>query len=450
MDYQNKTVEIEIGADTVIELPDNIHRKEIHSKTLIIAEDQANWIVLFNEKQRNIFDLINEKLSIGSISTRFNDADWDDFNFVVSQIFDRNFTKQESFFNDSSLEGMYIYLTDKCNLCCKHCYMFSGKKKDSELSINDWKRIIDNFKNTGGKSITFTGGEVLMYKDWAKVIRYTKEQGFSVTILSNGTLWNQEAINEATKYIDEIQISLDGISEKTNAMIRGAGNFDTAMQTAILFANQNVKTKITTTPTIDNIHLIKDDYVNFSKKILKKVEMKGVIHFKIAQKLLEGREVKVTKTERQEYQKITHKIANSLYPNYSVENFISNLSYGGIKNCGYGGLSVSSNGEFFLCNRVLELESIGNVDTLFSVIINKARRLYEITCVDNVEECNDCELKYICGGGCRIDEYKFAGIHTKIKEGELLRKKKKCSPSFKQSYYNKMIQSIEFIYDNEG
>jgi hypothetical protein len=47
-------------------------------------------------------------LSIGSISTRFNDADWDDFNFVVSQIFDRNFTKQESFFNDSSLEGMYI------------------------------------------------------------------------------------------------------------------------------------------------------------------------------------------------------------------------------------------------------------------------------------------------------------------------------------------------------
>ncbi|SLM28776.1 Putative Fe-S oxidoreductase (fragment) [Desulfamplus magnetovallimortis] len=328
--------------------------------------------------------------------------------------------------------------------------MFSGNKKGNELSINDWKKIIDNFKNAGGKSITFTGGEVLMYEDWAKVIRYTKEQGFSVTILSNGTLWNQEAINEATKYIDEIQISLDGISEKTNAMIRGAGNFDTAIQTAISFANQNVKTKITTTPTMDNIHLIKDDYVNFSKKILKRVEQKGVIHFKIAQKLLEGREVKITESEMQEYQKITDKIAKSLYPKYSVENFMSNLLYGAIKNCGYGGLSVSSNGEFFLCNRVLEIESIGNIDTPFSVIINKARHFYEMTCVDNVEECNDCELKYICGGGCRIDEYKFAGIHTKIKVGELLRKKKKCPPSFKQSYYDKMIQSIEFIYDNEG
>ncbi|SLM28775.1 hypothetical protein MTBBW1_1540001 [Desulfamplus magnetovallimortis] len=52
MDYQNKTIEIEIGADTVIELPDNIHRKEIQCKKLIIAEDQANWVVLFNKKQK--------------------------------------------------------------------------------------------------------------------------------------------------------------------------------------------------------------------------------------------------------------------------------------------------------------------------------------------------------------------------------------------------------------
>ena len=450
MDYQNKTIEIEVDENTIIELPNNLFRKDIHSNTLIIAKEQANWIVLFNEQQRYIFNLINERLSIGAIYTRLNDADWNDFNFVVSQIFDRNFIKQKKYFNHSLLEGMYIYLTNKCNLRCKHCFMFSGRNhQSSELSINDWMSVIDNFRDTGGKSITFTGGEVLMYKNWDKVIRYAKKQGFSVTILSNGTLWNKETINEAAKYIDEIQISIDGTSEETNAMVRGIGNFDIAVQTAILFANRNIKTKIATTPTIDNIHLIKNNYVSFAKKILKKIERKDYMHFKISQKLLEGREIKVSEAEKEKYQKITHEIANSLYPNYSVKNFISNLSYGGINNCGYGGLSVSSNGEFFLCNRILELEPVGNLDTKFSEIINKSKYFYKMTCVDNVEGCNDCELKYICGGGCRIDEYKFAGIHTKIKEGELLRKKLNCSSSFKQSYYNKMIQSIQFIYNTE-
>ncbi len=164
---------------------------------------------------------------------------------------------------------------------------------------------------------------------------------------------------------------------------------------------------------------------------------------------MEGRNVKISDEDSETYKKITQEIAESLYPNYSVENFINNLSDGGFKNCGYGGLSVSSNGDFFLCNRILELKPIGNINTPFSSIIKKAKYFYEITSVDNVEVCKDCELKYICGGGCRIDEYEFEGIHTKIQNGTLLRKKKKCPDSLKQKYYNQMIKAIKFIYGYE-
>lgn len=29
--------------------------------------------------------------------------------------------------------------------------------------------------------------------------------------------------------------------------------------------------------------------------------------------------------------------------------------------------------------------------------------------MDNVIPCKDCELRYICDGGCRIDDFDFAG-----------------------------------------
>ncbi len=271
MDNQNDSVEIEINTDTIIELPANLFRKEINSNTLIIAKDIGSWIVLFNDHQRYIFDLISKKISVGKIAKIVNDSKWEDFNFVVAQIFDRKFNKRKLILNELSLKGMYIYLTNKCNLNCKHCYMFSGRKNNKELTANIWKKIIKNFKDFGGKSITFTGGELLMYNDWFEVISYTKEQGLSVTILSNGTLWTQEIIKKAAKYVDEIQISIDGISEETNAMVRGTGYFDSAIQTAVLFAQQNVRTKIATTPTMDNLLLIKKGYINFAKRIQKKL-----------------------------------------------------------------------------------------------------------------------------------------------------------------------------------
>jgi len=440
-------LEIELTEDTILQLPNNLFYHKINNILLVISQSNVNWIALFNQEQEKLLGMILENNNLGKILEESNE---DDFNFVISQIIDRNFlASQKITFNEPHNEGLYIYLTNNCNLACTHCYMFSGKPKIDELSKEEWFQIISNAKENNIKSITFTGGEVLQYKDWFEIIKYTKELGLTVTILTNGVLWDKNKIQQAKKYIDEVQISLDGTDENSNSIIRGKGNFNKALENVKIFVNEGVKTVIATTPTLNNLEYIEKTYIDFAKGLLYELN-KPNLYFKLAQKLITGRKVSALMKEKaKKYSQITRKLANQLYPNGEVRNFINNMQVGtGLRNCGYGGLSISSDGKFYLCNRVEYLEPIATNKDDFKKIIEKARYYYNWSSVDNIMPCMSCEIKYICGGGCRIDEYHFAGIHAKIDENQPLIKID-CPIEYKNSIYEKMINAIKYTYQVE-
>ena len=57
----------------------------------------------------------------------------------------------------------------------------------SELSIDELKSIIDEVKFYGS-NITLFGGEPLLYREWAALVRYIKEAGLRCNIITNGML----------------------------------------------------------------------------------------------------------------------------------------------------------------------------------------------------------------------------------------------------------------------
>lgn len=441
----DESFEVELTEDTVIKLPTDLHYNIIGNVTLIISKNQAKWIALFNEEQVNIFQLIVDGKTLGEIQQESKEVE--SFNFVISQIYDRNFLayNHKPTFNEPKNEGLYIYLTNSCNLACNHCYMFSGKPNKDELTKEDWFSVLRNFRKNGGQSVTFTGGEVLKYKDWLDVFKYAKNLGLTVTVLTNGILWDDDKIQLSKDLIDEVQISLDGSDEQTNSVIRGKGNFYKAIDNIKRFVKHGVKTVVATTPTLDNVHQIEKTYINFAKTLLSELQSEN-LYFKIAQKLIAGRKVNaIIDKEAKEYAKVTRGMANALYPQYTIKNFINNTSEGlALKNCGYGGISITSNGEYYLCNRVEELEPIGNKADKFKDILDKADYYYELTSVDNIEPCKDCELKYICGGGCRIDEYSFKGMHAKLDNDSKITQ---INCSSKSALLSNMIESIKFTYN---
>ena len=168
-----ENLEIELAENTVLDLPQNLFYNKINNNLLVISQNTANWIGLFNNEQEKIFGLLCENKTLGQISELTNSEE--DFNFVISQIIDRNFISTQSInFNAPHNEGLYIYLTNDCNLACTHCYMYSGKPKINELAKEEWFKIIENAKESGISTITFTGGEVLQYKEWFEVIKFAK------------------------------------------------------------------------------------------------------------------------------------------------------------------------------------------------------------------------------------------------------------------------------------
>ncbi len=440
-----ETLELELTENTILDLPQNLFYNRINNYLLVISQNTANWIGLFNNEQEKIFGLLCENNTLGQVSELSNSEE--DFNFVISQIIDRNFISTQTVkFNKPQNEGLYIYLTNDCNLACTHCYMYSGKPKINELDKEEWFKIITNAKENGISAITFTGGEVLQYRDWFEIIKFAKEKNMSVTLLTNGVLWDKAKIEKSKSYIDEIQISLDGTDEELNSIVRGKGNFHRALDNVKLFVKAGVKTVIATTPTLDNVKKIEKTYISFARTLIDEMQSEN-LYFKMAQKLITGRKVQaLIKDKAKEYSAITRKLAHTLYPNAEIRNFINNIEVGtGLQNCGYGGLSISSDGKFFLCNRIEDIEPLATNKDNFKTIMEKANYYYRWSSVDNVMPCMSCEIKYICGGGCRIDEYHFAGKQSKIKETQPLIKID-CPTEYKNSIYEKMINSIKYTY----
>src|SRR5437899_3341517 len=82
-------------------------------------------------------------------------------------------------------------LTCRCNLRCVMCYTDCFNTPDmlrQELSFREIIRIMDEIREAGCLELTFTGGEPLARRDFLDIYAHAKQEGFLVTVFTNGTL----------------------------------------------------------------------------------------------------------------------------------------------------------------------------------------------------------------------------------------------------------------------
>jgi len=131
-------------------------------------------------------------------------------------------------------ESLTLFLTHRCNLRCKMCgqwgengttKLLPGDQINQELTIEDYKRVIDTLKKVK-PSITLFGGEPLLYKETIELINYIKAKKIHCLMITNGSLIKDNAIKLVDSGIDELNVSIDG-GQKMHDAIRGIpGIFD--------------------------------------------------------------------------------------------------------------------------------------------------------------------------------------------------------------------------------
>lgn len=439
----------ELDYDDILHFPQEIVVEKVNDFYLVIAVQTANWIVLYNSRQIDFLNMLRSGKCVGDvIETVDSEEAMGDLKIVLAAIFARKFAGVNGEVTKEYLEGykmLNIYITNACNLKCKHCFMLSGKKLENELILEDWMKVLTSFKENGGEFVTFSGGEPLMFKNFPQIISHAHDLGLKSTVLSNGLLWSDKLIHELAPFIDEIQFSLDGVDEETNSVVRGSGHFEKVVDTIVKFANVGVKTSVATTFTYDNLNeSTQTRYKNLVDLIKEKTSGKDVF-FKLSKKLLPGRDVHFTAEENEKYSAIIKDIEKHVDENADYENFLAGHTANLVAiNCGLGGISVSSDGNVYFCNRINEMESFGNVtEKSMSFFMEKGKEIHLATSVENVIPCKDCELRYICDGGCRIDDFDFAG---KIQSSVLPYHQISCNDEKKNKLKRRMIDSFNYFY----
>jgi radical SAM protein with 4Fe4S-binding SPASM domain len=401
-----------VSSSSRLFFPEKIKYVSVEDKIVVLSPLTANWLVI-SEPEKQALDRLVAGDSLKVVS------DWasknlqpNSFNHLLAQIFAREFASSDApptpLVDQTVKNGAYFYLTNACNLSCTHCYMSSGSAEKNELTLAEWISLTNKFADAGGKSITFSGGEILAKRGWLSIIRRANANGLSVTLLTNGTMWSSKDIKDVGECISEVQISLDGPSEHINAMTRGIGNFSKAIETAKIFASSGVRTSIAMTPTRETMRLFEDELSDFFDQNIKG----SGINIRISHKLLPDRSGDVlNQSEKQEYENITKKLAHKIYNN-SVSRAFSIAHQPNVTqtNCGLGGLTVSSTGDVYPCNRISDVSSCGNIRNIDIIdLIRDLDKISEGAEVDRISPCKNCDLRYICGGGCRIDEFFLQG-----------------------------------------
>lgn len=155
-----------------------------------------------------------------------------------------------------------------CNLHCEHCYWWLNRKENEDLTVEQWKRIIDEkFKKNHVFIVTVVGGEPMMRPEVVEL--FVKEFPKRACVVTNGTY--------PLPYFKNIYfywISIDG-TESIHDEIRGKGAWSKTRKNILDYVKNNGEKAwkdiwITMTINSKNYMTIKnviDDWKELSNKI---------------------------------------------------------------------------------------------------------------------------------------------------------------------------------------
>jgi radical SAM protein with 4Fe4S-binding SPASM domain len=125
-----------------------------------------------------------------------------------------------------------VAVTYRCNLRCRFCYAGCGggcgPPRGNEMSFDEVQKVLTSiYREAQAPTVSFTGGEPLLRADLPEMIRFAKDLGFRVNLITNGTLVTQERVRALVDAgLDSAQVSLEGPSADVHDRITGvSGSF---------------------------------------------------------------------------------------------------------------------------------------------------------------------------------------------------------------------------------
>ena len=332
----------------------------------------------------------------------------------------------------SDFDSIYVMLGSDCNANCKYCLQ-KGEKKNQKLPteinedaidfiINMAKEYVDyqhTFPVEDRKYfwITYFGGEPLLYFDKIKYIsKKVSESGvlFRSSIITNGLLLDKEKVDFLNDNYFTVALSWDGINTiKTRLFdIFSMKNRDEIFRLNSLFINSILTKYSYPMDIINGIYKLNDEYRKYHNYNLGMNIETFIDTGKCNEDQLDDMD------ENRLYNEIynlTMKYLNIDLNNISPNEYIAfryindmvNSITTGLNNneiitrgsclCGWNHLNMDLQGNFYRCHNATT-----PIADIYSTLNRYFTQLSHIDTRTRDTGCNDCEVKHLCHGGCKM------------------------------------------------
>ncbi|MEU7846948.1 radical SAM protein [Micromonospora parva] len=124
-----------------------------------------------------------------------------------------------------------IYLTYRCNMRCRHCFVGPALDRATDLPTSALIGFLRSARTEWGtREISFLGGEPTLYPDIDLAINLGRELGYHLRIVSNGGSSLLRLMRRHAADDFDLAVSLDAASPARHDALRRPGSFRAAVE----------------------------------------------------------------------------------------------------------------------------------------------------------------------------------------------------------------------------
>ena len=160
------------------------------------------------------------------------------------------------------LNQLYFYLTEGCNLACRHCWLAPKLDREGKLyptlPVELFETAIREAKPLGLRGVKLTGGEPLLHPHIIQLLEITRREDLAITIETNGLLCTPAMAKEIAKSPKRfVSVSLDGADAETHEWVRGvAGSFEAACRAVRILSEAGLRPQVIFSVMRHNAHQV--------------------------------------------------------------------------------------------------------------------------------------------------------------------------------------------------